>query len=277
MINIDFISPTNSGGNVVKSVNGKTGVVNLTAEDVHALPDTTEIPSIEGLATEEYVDAAVADVDVDLTGVATEEYVQKKIAEAQLSESDVDLSAYYTKSETDAAIEAAAPDLSGYALKTEIPSTSGLATEKYVDDAVAAIEIPEAADLSDYYTKAETDKKIADAATGGTVDLGNYYTKTETDDAIEQAVGAIKIPDVDLTGYATEQYVDDAIEAIEIPEATDLSNYYTKAEVDLLIPTTTGFITMSEVEAKGYQTEAQVNSLINTAISAIVNGDEVSY
>lgn len=143
MINIDFISPTNSGGNVVKSVNGKTGVVNLTAEDVHALPDTTEIPSIEGLATEEYVDAAVADVDVDLTGVATEEYVQKKIAEAQLSESDVDLSAYYTKSETDAAIEAAAPDLSGYALKTEIPSTSGLATEKYVDDAIEAIEIPD--------------------------------------------------------------------------------------------------------------------------------------
>lgn len=35
---------------------------------------------------------------------------------------------------------------------------------------------------------------------------------------------------------ATKEYVDDAIAGIEIPEQQDLSNYYTKSEIDALIP-----------------------------------------
>ena len=52
------------GGTIsaVKSVNGQTGDVVLTADDVGALPNSTIIPSIDGLATEEYVDNAVAEV-----------------------------------------------------------------------------------------------------------------------------------------------------------------------------------------------------------------------
>jgi hypothetical protein len=42
----------------VDSVNGKTGAVVLTASDVGALPDDTVIPSISGLATEEYANTA---------------------------------------------------------------------------------------------------------------------------------------------------------------------------------------------------------------------------
>lgn len=44
----------------VSSINGKTGDVSLTASDVGALPIDTAIPSIIGLATEEYVNNAVA-------------------------------------------------------------------------------------------------------------------------------------------------------------------------------------------------------------------------
>lgn len=112
-------------------------------------------------------------------------------------------------------------------------------------------------------------------ATGGTVDLSNYYTKEQTDEQIQVAIDGIEIPevdlsgyptfedmsdyvteseleaegyattsyvdtaieqfDVDLTGYATEIYVQEQITAIDIPE-TDLSNYYTKEEVEALIP-----------------------------------------
>jgi hypothetical protein len=61
------------------------------------------------------------------------------------------------------------------------------------------------------------------------VDLSNYYTKDETDTAIQEVVDAI--PEVDFTGYATEDYVSQAIEDIVIPEP-DLSNYYTKTQVD---------------------------------------------
>lgn len=44
----------------VESVNGKTGAVVLSAADVGALPANTVIPSTSGLATETYVDNAVA-------------------------------------------------------------------------------------------------------------------------------------------------------------------------------------------------------------------------
>lgn len=50
---IDFEAP-------VSSVNGKTGAVVLSAADVGALPANTVIPSTSGLATETYVNNAVA-------------------------------------------------------------------------------------------------------------------------------------------------------------------------------------------------------------------------
>lgn len=42
---------TGSGAGTVISVNGKTGEVVLSASDIHALPDTTQIPEIPGNVT----------------------------------------------------------------------------------------------------------------------------------------------------------------------------------------------------------------------------------
>lgn len=143
-------------------------------------------------------------------------------------------------------------------------------------------------------------------ATGGgdpsdPADLSNYYTKAQTEALIDEAIEGIEIPEVpevDLTGYATEKYVDDKIDAI--PEV-DLSEYAKKSE----IPDTSSFIsaipeeyvTETELTAKGYltehqsldgyakttdipdvsgyQTEAQVIALIQANMPA--SGDEVSY
>ena len=59
----------------VDSVNGKTGAVVLTASDVGALSSDTEIPSIEGLATETYVDEAVADqISTAIDGVTADDF-----------------------------------------------------------------------------------------------------------------------------------------------------------------------------------------------------------
>lgn len=74
-------------------------------------------------------------------------------------------------------------------------------------------------------------------------DLSDYAKKTE-------------IPSIE--GLATESYVDTAIGAITIP---DVSN----------------FTTMAAVEAKGYQTESQVNALINTALGAISDAEDGTY
>lgn len=228
----------------------------FTDEDVNSWKELDErINNIEKEAVPEAViEAVVQDyLDehpiVDLTGYATEDFVREAVGAIDVPE--VDLTDYYTKSETKKLVE---NDLAYYATKSfveqeigkiEIPSTEGLATEAFVT------------------------QKIAEAELGGEdVDLSDYYTKEQTDKAIEEAVGAIEIPEVpSLDGYATEQFVTEAIGAIDFPE-TDLSDYALKTE----IPDVTGFTTMGAVEAKGYQTEAQVNTLINAALGVIENG-----
>lgn len=92
MIDINFYSPNNG---TVKSVNGKTGTVILTALDV-------------GAATEKYVRDRIAEAqfgggaDVDLTDYYTKEEVDALIPDVE----DIDLTDYYTKSQVDAAIDA---------------------------------------------------------------------------------------------------------------------------------------------------------------------------
>lgn len=75
-------------------------------------------------------------------------------------------------------------------------------------------------------------------------DLSNYYTKAQTEALIDEAIEGIEIPEVDLTGYATKQYVDDKIDAIpevdlsEYAKTTDIpdvSGYQTEAQVIALI------------------------------------------
>lgn len=176
---------------------------------------------------------------VDLDGYATKEYVDNAIAAI----SAVDLSDYFTKEEANAK----------FATKEEIPSTSGLATEEfvngkvsglasesYVDNAVAAIPQP---DLSGYALKSEipstvglaTEQYVNEAVSNVKVDLTGYATETY----VNEAVAGIEIPEVDLSGYAlkseipstaglaTETYVNEAVAAIEIPEV-DLSGYQEK-------------------------------------------------
>lgn len=206
-------------------VQEQIGNIDIPEVDLSDYAKKSEIPSTEGLASESYVQEQIEKipepvdevhvgasaptdenvkiwVDTDAESpVATKEYVQQKIAEAQMDGADVDLSAYYTKTETDAAIEQAVGaieipevDLSEYAKKSEIPSTTGLATEQYVQDEIAKIEIPEQSevDLSDYYTKTEVDEKIGaiEIPEGSDVDLSDYYTKSEVDEKI----AAIEVP-----------------------------------------------------------------------------------
>lgn len=84
------------------------------------------------------------------------------------------------------------------------------------------------------------------------VDLSNYYTKTETDGKIQEAVNAI--PEVDLSNYATKDYVSNALTPYaKTSEIPDTSNFATKAE----IPDTSNFIT--EIPAE-YVTESELNS-----------------
>ena len=131
------------------------------------------------------------------------------------------------------------------------------------------------ADLSNYYTKSEVNKKIEEAIASietPEVDLNNYYTKEEVNtlipdiselvtreelEAVEAKVDAIVIPEVPTkvseldndAGYVT---------AKDIPE-TDLSNYYNKSETENLIAEAVKDIEHPTVDLEGYATEDWVN------------------
>ena len=84
---------------------------------------------------------------------------------------------------------------------------------------------------TNYYNKTEVELLVA-GGSGGSIDLSNYYKKLETYskaqvDALVAGGGA------DLSDYYTKAQVDSLISAI--PE-TDLTNYYNKTQVDSLIP-----------------------------------------
>ena len=185
---------------------------------------------------------SVIDGQVNLANYYTKPEVDEAIAAAL----EPDLSDYYTKTETDAAIEASKQDLSGYALKTDIPDTTGLATEEYVGEAIAAIPAP---DLSNYYDKSQVNELVKTAKP----DLTDYATKDDVANAVEA------IPATDLSNYYTkdETYtkaqVDEAIANIDVSGIeVDLSNYYNKEQTNATISN----------QLANYYTKTQTNAAI---------------
>ena len=169
---------------------------------------------------------------------------------------------------------------SNYATKAElkeveakIPNTTGLATKEELNNVAA--NIPETylkvANLGDgsltiINNKGESVVFTPPAAGGGgAVDSVNGQTGTVVLD-IPTKVSELE----NDSGYLTSHQ--------------DISNLATKVElsaVEAKIPDVSNFATTNDVETaitnKGYQTQTQVQTLINNAISNIKNANEVSY
>lgn len=171
--------------------------------------NTLMIDTLDKIATIDYVDEQIADIDLSdyatkseldaveaeipsLTGYATEQYVDTAISNIP------DPTWNDIQNKPTFATVATSGDYNDLSNKPTIPSIDGLATETYVNDAIAAIDIPE--DVSELNN-----------------DVG-YITSSA------------------LNGYATETYVDNAVDGITTTLETDYATKAELADVDDEIP-----------------------------------------
>ena len=229
----------------------------------NSLLDKPTIPSVEGLASEAYVDSAIKNIDipeVDFTGYATEKYVTE-------------------------AINALGPVTSNMEYVT---------TQNNADDIIAIIKAGKwpvlkqtaAAALITYTMPLiqKTTKEIVFAQIDNTGNL--VYNKYLINEAKWENVNypcwtkiqtKLDVNPAATTETLTGLTIDGVSYAIEAGTDVDLSNYYTKAETEALIPDVSDFIseipaeyvTETELEAKGYLTEHQ--SLAGLATEEFVN------
>ena len=241
-----------------------SGISAVTIDEVQEMIDE----SISGITvsgvTEEQMNEAIASAKTEiegeipsLDGYATEQWVEDKHYIT-----GVDLSDYALKSEIPVVPTSNTAFTNDAGYLTEHQSLSGYATEAFVSGFTydkATIDEKVAGggsfDPSQYYNKTATDELLAeklDATAYTPTDLSNYYTTGETVNLVESAVTRVEgeIPTVptsntaftndagyltehqSLSGYATEQWVEDK----HYITGVDLSNYATKAEIPV-VPT----------------------------------------
>jgi hypothetical protein len=209
------------------------------------------INNIDDSWIQELVTDIAEKVADEIKNVAVGEQVAAAENAAAAAEQSANSARQYAENASTAATEAAKEVLSDYA------------TIKYVDEAIAGVDVTEqlasyvkTTDLEEgYYNKTETEQRISsvleDYATKEDVndaitsaDLDSYYKKTETysktevDDLLDNV-------SVDLTGYATEKFVTDKTDILSSSVATNTENISSLSETIGDIQETVGSIDTS--------------------------------
>ena len=253
----------------VQSVNGLTGRVQLkiltktsdlindsnfaTREELKQVEN--KIPNVSNFATKSDVSNSVSAVEAKIPSVAN---LATKV-ELQTVENKIpNVSGFATKQELNT-VKASIPDTTGLATKVELSNVAANIPETY-------LEVANLGDGSLTIVNNKGESVVFTPSTGGgAVDSVNGQTGTVVLD-IPTKVSELE----NDSGYLTSHQ--------------DISNLATKVELQTVenkIPNVSNFATTSYVETaitnKGYQTQIQVQALINDAISNIKNANEVSY
>lgn len=163
----------------------------------------TEHQDISELATKEEV-GEVEEKIPSLEGYATEEWVESKnyLTEHQ------DLSEY----ETSAHAEETYQEKGDYALVSQLPSVEGLATTEYVDGEVETLTTLVNDMKGDVYTKTEADEKFITEHQ----DISNLATKEEVETAVDDMATMTWVDEQnyltehqDLTDYETKEHAEE--------------------------------------------------------------------
>ena len=237
---------------VLSAFNNDVGYL-TTHQDLTPYAKKTDIPSLEGYATQQWV----TDKNYLTQHQSLEDYYTKSEVDNKFKNfsggTSTDLTKYYTKVESDGK----------YATKEEIPSLNGYATEQWVTNKGY---LTSHQDLTDYARKAEIKTVNGNSLigsgdiqieVGSSVDLSNYYTKTDSDGKY-----ALKTEIPSLNGYATEQWVTNKG---YLTQHQSLENYYTKSEVD-----NKGYLTQHNPIDQEFSTTSE-NAVSNKLITIRLN------
>ena len=271
-------------------------------EHTHDYNDITNpptIPSIEGLATEEYVDTAIENAQLsggkidtsnfatkeeletkadkehthsytDLTdkplipsieGLATEDYVKNEIANAQLGGGEVDLSGYATKEELSTKVD----KLEGYSLISDSEITRLSKVNNY-DDTNIKSTLDSKANKTDLHS--HDNKKVLDEITNEKI--SNWNNKAERTHTHSYADLTDKPIIPSLDGYATETFVTNKIAEAQLGSGgdIDLSGYATKDELNTKVDKIEGYSLISDSEITRL---SKVNNYDDTEIKNSLN------
>lgn len=284
----------------VKSVNGKTGDVVITAAELGALTEHQDISGkvdrseLSGyytkteadaeFMTQGEVDARIDEIIKSATSKETldslvelVEYIDQHGGEAaemataieNLENNKADKTDVYTKGEVDALI----PSLTGYATESWVEG------KKYATEAnlTALTEIvngkADSSALDNYYTKNDIDGKgflTEHQDISNKVDrdeLNGYQTKITSDNKLDYSL-IDNTPDLtvyltqnDLVTYATTKSVEDAVKTLGESIKAVEDKIPTNDDINALISTgLTGYATEDFVTGKGYITESVVDN-----------------
>lgn len=168
---ISGVATTGEGHNLVML--SKWDVADFGAVGVHLnlnTKDTVTINDKEEVATVSYVDSKISEIEIpSIEGLATESFVEEKIA-------TVDHSAYALKSELS---EVASGIISA------IPSVDGLASVEYVDTKVANVAIP---DVSNFATRNEVATAKTEAIVAASGDAAAKYATLESLEEVKASI-----------------------------------------------------------------------------------------
>ena len=286
-----------SGLNIVQSVNGQTGNVALTKDDLglNNVDNTSDLNKPISTATQNALDTKqdklTAGTNITINGNTISatldlqpalDYADSKLAEyntnvVQPALQDVD--------DLNVAVGNINSDITNIEGRLDnvepLVTANSQAIEDLRDDVDEVKAEVEAIDLMPYAKSADVDSAIAEAMAGEQIqdeamkgdiedlqrDLaaevtnrGNADTQLRTDytQAINTAVGQIRVA---LDNYYTKAEVDALISNLEaaIP---DVSNYYTKAEVDA------GFVTKADFNAAISDLQTQITNNIGRVLTA---------
>lgn len=286
-----------SGLNIVQSVNGQTGNVALTKDDLglNNVDNTSDLNKPISTATQEALNTKQDKLTAG-TNVTISNNVISAAFDIQpaLDYTDSRISEYNTNTVQPIAIDVDDLNISVGNINQDITNIEGrldnvepivtansLAIEGIREDIDEVKAEVEAIDLTPYAKTTEVDTAIAEAMAGEQIqdeamkgdiealqrDLasevtnrGNADTQLRADytAAISTAIGQIRVA---LADYYTKAEVDALISNLEaaIP---DVSNYYTKAEVDA------GFVTKADFNAAIADLQTQITNNIGRVLTA---------